>query len=246
MEVDTMPTHDWTRLQPGDFHHFHQGWIVSIANALNSGLLPPDYLALSEQVTGRPIPDVVTLQTRQSPHKGGGVSIQESPPSARVVARFEKVAYARRADRVVIRHGRGRVVAIIEVVSPGNKDSRHAFRTFVDKAVDILNQGVNLLVVDLFPPTARDPHGIHQALCDEFGNEPFDFLPAKPLTVASYLAGDVPTAYVESVAVGDPLPSLPVFLSDEEYVPAPLESTYMQTWAAYPALLKRIIDPEAQ
>ena len=59
-----MPIHDWTRLEPGDFHDFHQCWVVELRNALNGGLLPPGYMAMAEQVTGRPIPDVVTLQTR--------------------------------------------------------------------------------------------------------------------------------------------------------------------------------------
>src|SRR5438094_6397875 len=132
-----MPIHDWTRLEPGDFHDFHQGWIIEIRNALNRGLLPPGYMAMAEQVTGQPIPDVVTLQTRRPAGSGGGVAVKEVPPTARVIARFEKVVYARRADRVVIRHGRGRVVAIIEIVSPGNKASRNAIRSFVEKAADI-------------------------------------------------------------------------------------------------------------
>jgi hypothetical protein len=38
----------------------------------------------------------------------------------------------------VIRHGRGKDVAIVEIVSPGNKDSRNAIHTFVEKAADIL------------------------------------------------------------------------------------------------------------
>ena len=158
-----MPIHDWTRVEAGDFHHFHQGWITNLANALNSGGLPPGYMAMAEQVTGRPIPDVVTLQTgRPKGDKGdpGGVAIDVAQPTARVVARIETINYARRADRVVIRHGRGEVVAIIEIVSPGNKASQHALRSFVEKAADILGQGVNLLVVDLFPPTPRDPRGI--------------------------------------------------------------------------------------
>jgi Protein of unknown function (DUF4058) len=238
-----MPIHDWTRVEPGDFHHFHQRWISAIADALNMGGLPSGYMAMVEQVTGRPIPDVVTLQTRQPPGSGGGVAVKDAPPTARIVARFEKVVYARRASRVVIRHGRGRVVAIIEIVSPGNKGSRNALRSFVEQAADTLNQGVNLLVVDLFPPTPRDPHGIHGAICEEFGEEPFEAPPGKPLTVASYLGGEVPIAYVESVAVGDPLPSLPIFLSDAEYVPAPLESSYSQAWAVYPALLKELVEP---
>jgi len=238
-----MPIHDWTRLEPGDFHHFHQAWVVNLTNALNSGLLPPEYMALTEQVTGRPIPDVVTLHTRTPKGDPGGIAVAEAPPTARVIAKFEKINYAKRADRVVIRHGRGKVVAIIEIVSPGNKDSRNAIRTFVEKAADILNQGVNLLVVDLFPPTPRDPHGIHKAIWDEFGDEPFEAPPGKSLTVASYIGGDLPTAYVESVGVGDPLPSLPIFLSETRYIPAPLEATYLEAWAVFPALLKELIDP---
>jgi len=238
-----VPIHDWTRVEPGDFHHFHQRWISAMADALNGGLLPPEYMAMVEQVTGRPIQDVVTLQARPPKGDTGGIAVATAPPTARVIARFEKISYAKRADRVVIRHGRGRDVAIIEIVSPGNKDSRNAIRTFVEKAVDILNQGANLLVVDLFPPTPRDPQGIHKAIWDEFGDEPFQAPPGKPLTVASYIGGDVPTAYVESVGVGDPLPSLPIFLSDTRYIPAPLEATYVQAWAVFPALLKELIEP---
>ena len=203
-----MPIHDWTRAEAGDFHHFHQTWIPLLAAALNSGGLPPGFMALAEQVTGRPIPDVVTLQSRLPM---GGVAVAPAPaPSARVIQKFERINYAKRADRVVIRHGRGRAVAIIEIVSTGNKESRHAIRSFVEKAADILNQGVHLVVVDLFPPSPRDPQGIHKAISDEFGDEPFEAPQAKPLTVVSYIGGDLPTAYVESVGLGDPLPTSPI------------------------------------
>ena len=238
-----MPIHDWTRVDAGDFHHFHQAWVVYLTNALN-GTLPPDYVAMTEQVTGRPIPDVVALQAR-APKEGGGVGLAPAPmPSARVVSRLDPVNYSNRKNVVTIRHGRGKVVAIIEIVSPGNKDSRNAIRAFVEKAADILLQGVNLFVVDLFPPTPRDPQGIHKAIWDHFADRPFDFLPDRPFTVASYLAGDGTTAYVESVGLGDALPSLPVFLADvpDYYVPAPLEATYMEAWGVYPALLKELIE----
>lgn len=242
-----MPIHDWTRVEAGDFHHFHQCWVVAIGNALNGGLLPPGYMALAEQVTGRPIPDVVTLQARE-PKEGpeGGIAVATAPPTARLIAKIEKVNYAKRADRVVIRHGRGKVVAIIEILSPGNKESRAALRSFVEKAADILNQGVNLLVVDLFPPTPRDPQGIHKAIWDELGDQPFVAPPDKPLIVASYIGGDIPTAYVESVGIGDELPSLPIFLSETRYIPAPLEATYQEAWAVFPAMLKELIEPTAQ
>ncbi|HEX4610806.1 MAG TPA: DUF4058 family protein [Urbifossiella sp.] len=236
-----MPIHDWTRAEAGDFHHFHQRWISAITDALNSGGLPPGFMALAEQVPGRPIPDVVTLEGRSPKGGAGGTTLAPAPPpSARVIQKYERINYAKRADRVVIRHGRGRVVAIIEIVSPGNKDSRHAIRSFVEKAADILNQGVHLVVVDLFPPTPRDPQGIHKAIWDEFGDMPFDFLPDKPLTVASYIGGDLPTAYVDSVGVGDRLPAIPLFLTEYDHVPLPLEATYEQAWAMFPAMLKEL------
>ena len=239
-----MPIHDWTRAEPGDFHHFHQTWIPLLAAALNGGALPPGFMALAEQVTGRPIPDVVTLETRSSSDETGRVTVAPAPaPSARVIRKLERINYAKRADRVVIRHGRGRVVAIIEILSPGNKDSRHAIRSFVEKAADILSQGIHLVVVDLFPPTPRDPQGIHKAIWDEFAVEPFDFLPEKPLTIASYVGGDLPTAYVESVGVGDRLPAIPLFLTEYDYVPCPLDATYDQAWAVFPAILKEILEP---
>jgi hypothetical protein len=236
-----MPVHDWTRLEPGDFHHFHHCWISAIADSLNLGLLPSDYMALAEAVTGQPTPDVVAWQKGTSEDDSGGLAVAAAPPTARVIAKFENINYAKRADRIAIRHGRGTVVAIIEIVSPGNKDSRNSIRSIVEKAADILNQGVNLLVVDLFPPTPRDPQGIHKAIWDEFGDEPFEGLPGKPLIVASYIGGDLPVAYVESIGVGDALPSLPIFLSDTRYIPAPLEETYQQAWRVYPAMLKKII-----
>ena len=238
-----MPIHDWSRLEAGDFHDFHQCWVIALRNALNSGLLPPDYMAMAEQVTGRPIPDVVTLHVGSTKEReDGGIAIATAPPSARVIARLERINYAKRADRVVIRHGRGKVVAIIEIILPGNKESRNAIRSFVEKAADILNQGVNLLIVDLFPPGPRDPHGIHKAIWDEFEDEPFVAPPGKPLTVASYVGGESPVAYVESVGLGDPLPSSPIFLSETRYIPAPLEKTYQEAWTVFPAMLKTLIE----
>lgn len=62
-----MPIHDWTRVEAGIFHDFHQKWARAIKPALNSGLLPPDYYALLEQVAGRSRrdrlpPDLLTLR----------------------------------------------------------------------------------------------------------------------------------------------------------------------------------------
>jgi hypothetical protein len=199
-----MPIHDWTRVNAGLFHHFHQCWIVSLCDALNAGRLPAGFFALAEQNTVGLVP-------------------AEADP------------YVAKANRLAIHHSLGDVVAVIEIVSPGNKASRSALRSFAEKAVGLLRQGVHLLIVDLFPPTPRDPHGIHKAIWDEIHEEPFALPPDKPLILASYSAGLVKVAYVEPVAVGDELPEMPLFLEAELYIPSPLESTYQTTWSACPA-----------
>ena len=45
-----MPVHNWTRVDSGIFHDFHQRWIISISNILNGGLLPCDYYAMAVSV----------------------------------------------------------------------------------------------------------------------------------------------------------------------------------------------------
>ena len=154
----------------------------------------------------------------------------------------ETAGYARKANRITIRHPDGDVVAILEIVSPGNKDSRHALDAFVRKAVEFLEAGVHLLIVDLFPPARRDPQGIHKAIWDRLRDEPFALPADKPLTVAAYAVGTETVAYVEPVAVGDPLPDMPIFLTANRYVPFPLEATYQTAWEQFPAPLRQPLE----
>jgi Protein of unknown function (DUF4058) len=241
-----MPIHDWSRIDSGIFHDFHQAWTIELRNALNSGALPPGYFALAEQVLSGPIPDVVTLQWQaagaEGPAAGGGIAVSEAPPKARFVASAELDTYTVKANRITIRHRLGKVVAVIEIVSPGNKSSRAALRVFAEKAYELLRQGINLLIVDLFPPSPRDPQGIHKVIWDEVREEPFELPPDKPLTIAAYSAGEPRTAYVEPVAVGDQLPKLPIFLDYNTYVPAPLEATYLETWRKCPSVVRDLVE----
>src|SRR5438128_823699 len=125
-----MPIHDWTRVSSGTFHHFHLIWIASLSNALNSGRLPPGYFALAEQVAGGPIPDVIALRIKPRPpapaEVNGGVAVATAPPRAKIVRQAETDAYAGKASRLTIRDPRGQVVAVIEIISPGNKSNRAA------------------------------------------------------------------------------------------------------------------------
>jgi hypothetical protein len=235
-----MPIHDWTRVRANRFHDFHQGWTIAIRNALNAGLLPAGFFALAEQITGGPEPDVVALELAAPAGmpSSSGTEAALAPPKARIVMRSEAANYARKANRITIRHPDGDVVAVIEIVSPGNKDSRHAIRAFTRKAVEFLHAGIHLLIVDLFPPNPRNPQGIHKAIWDRIRDEPFTLPPDKPLTLAAYAAGRETVAYVEPVAVGDSMPDRPVFLTAEYHVLCPLEATYQSTWAVFPDVLK--------
>ncbi len=242
-----MPIHDWTRAEAGTFHNFHLLWTATITNRLNKGVLPPGFFAMAEQIVGRPQPDVVALrrETRpERPEAGGGIAIEEAPPRTQFVLSAEVERYAKKVNRVAIRHSSGDVVAVIEIVSPGNKDSAHAIRAFKQKAVDLLHQGINLLLIDLFPPTTRDPNGIHPLIWDEITDQHFELPAGKQLTFASYMAEPTKTAYVQPAAVGDLLPEMPLFLNPGRYVTVSLEGMYQATWDELPPELRETIDPQ--
>ena len=104
----------------------------------------------------------------------------------------------------------------------------------MQKAVELLDAGVHLLVIDLFPPGPRDPQGSHAVVWSEIVDDGFRLPPDQPLTLVAYAAGLVKKAYIEPVAVGDALPDMPVFLEPDIYVPVPLEATYRAAFDAVP------------
>lgn len=237
-----MPMHDWTKVRSGTYHHFHYRWIAAIADALNTGSLPRGYFALAEQRVQGPEPDVVTLELTgghsASEEENGGLAVQTTRPQTRFVMEADTSNYARRANRLTVRHPEGEVIAVIEIVSPGNKDSRHALQSFVAKAIQFVEAGIHLVVVDPFPPTPRDPQGIHGAIWDQIGDMPFALPADKPLTIASYEVGEKTRAYVEPIAVGDAIPDMPLYLAPGQHVRCPLEATYQVTWGVFPDVLK--------
>src|SRR5580658_5259416 len=135
-----------------------------------------------------------------------------------------------------------RVVAVIEIVSPGNKSTAPALRRFVEKATELLYGGVHLMIIDPFPPTPRDPQGIHDAIWKELDVSKFVLPADRPLTVASYLGGFCKEAFVEPVAVGAPLPDMPLFISPRSYVLVPLEKTYQSAWEAVPSIWQKALE----
>jgi Protein of unknown function (DUF4058) len=141
-----VPVHDWSKVAAGIFHDFHHEWISAIKRTLNHGLLPADFYALAEQIAGGLGPDVLTLEgpaTNGAPlssgsGSGGTVALAASPPQVWHRARTELDVYAARAKAVTIRHASDhRVVAIVEIVSPGNKSSRQSVRQFAEKSASL-------------------------------------------------------------------------------------------------------------
>lgn len=241
-----MPIHDWTRVDANLFHHFHQAWTMAICSTLNAGLLPNGFSALVEQHAAGVVPDVLALERRRrgpplSETGGGAVVTAEPPPTSRVLYAKDEVL-AGRGNRITIRHPLGEIVSVIEIVSPGNKASRSALRAFVEKTVDFLRQGIHILVVDLFPPTARDPDGIHKVIWDEFQDEEFDLPPDKQLTLVAYVASFPKIACIELVGVGEPLPEMPAYLDVDSYVRVPLEATYQSAWANCPEDMREFVE----
>lgn len=250
-----MPAHDWTRTNAGTFHAFHLAWIAEIQRALNRGLLPRGYYALAEQVAGEFVPDVLTLQERNDFAReterffsnGGGtttLAVTDAPPRVSVVASLrETAAFRTRQRNIAIRHTTDdRIVAVIEIVSPGNKEREAALQAFLKKAAALLEDGCHLLVLDLLPPGPLDPRGIHGELWEWLGGEAFQPPPGRPLTLAAYTAGPRPKCYVEPFAVGDALMEMPLFLDAEHYVNVPLEETYNAAWEGVPERWRTVIE----
>jgi hypothetical protein len=239
-----MPVHDWTRVSDGTFHDFHYSWVLEIKRALKRGLLPKGYYVMAEQLGGDlDAPDVLTLQAagKKPESEGplaGTATLTEMPPVVHARTTIQRDPYARVQRTVVIRHtSDDRIVAL----SAGNKSSRHAIRSFLDKATAALDGGVHLLLVDVHPPGPRDPHGIHGALLNEIGTEDYVLGRERLLTVAAYVGGVVVDAFVAHFAVGETIPQMPLFLTRENYIPVPLEATYLAAWEDVPSQYQEVL-----
>lgn len=248
-----MPIHDWTRVSSGIFHDFHLAWTSELRTTLNDGLLPPDYYAQAEQIVGPFGPDVLTLGIDQPGSNGtprpssseGGIALATATPRARLVNEADYDEYVQRRRTLTIRHTSGdRIVALIEIISPGNKGSSFPFLTFVDKAIMAVRHGYHMLIIDLFPPTPRDPNGIHAAIWGAMttGTEPFVPPEGEPLALVAYSASRPVRAFIEPTAVGKELLEMPLFLEPERYIEVPLEETYMAAYRGVPRRWKAVLE----
>ncbi len=239
-----MPMHDWTLVDAGIFHAFHHGWIHEIARCLNRGLLPADYYALPEQIAVGVGPDVLALQEIGPDDEGGNATATALSvrPKTRFTAESDAEFYRKKKKAVAVRHVSGdRIVAFVEIVSPGNKSSRRPFQSFIDKACTLLERRIHLLIVDPFPPGPRDPQGVHAAIWREVNDQEFELPDDKPLTLVAYECDDVTRAFIEPVAVGDSLPDMPLFLEPNGCVKVPLEASYGAAFADMPMRWQKVL-----
>ena len=250
-----MPIHDWTRVPDSVFHSFHGGWITALADALNEGVLPDGFYAAGEKQMPGVEPDVLTF-VRGPAGKGGGnaapaatgpgvVSVLNRPPAVAVVERMAVTdgATTIRQDSVAVRRsGDDRMVAVVELVSAGNKSSRTRTDAFLGKLVGLVGAGVHVLIVDLYPPTTTAPRGLHAAawarLTGQEATAPTNGATngaaAADLVQASYLADSPPRAFVQPTRVGGDLARMPLFLTTENYVEVPLAETYAERFRKFP------------
>lgn len=252
-----MPLHDWTRVSAGTFHDFHQAWIIELRNILNGGLLPESFYAQAEQSAGGVRPDILTLQERDdgesaswtpqetSEPGGAAVAVAEHPPDVALTEEAEERVYARTQDHLTIRHlSDDRLIALVEVISIGNKRSRLEIDRLFGKMDAALEQGVHLLILDLHPPGPNDPRGLHAAFWESAFGESEHELESPRGTLAAYRADPVviATAYVQPIEVGHTLPPMALFLTPGWYVNVPLEETYLRGYAGVPRQYRRVLE----
>ena len=240
-----MPVHDWTKVDAGVCHSFHSTWLTKMNESIVQRL-PKGYYSLQEQYAGPTGPDILALSIqppfeRDPPSDGGTATMAR--PRTKIIQESADDFYARKKRIVAIRHvSNRRLMAVIELVSPGNKDSNSKYLRFVNKARLLLEQKIHLLILDPFPPPARHPHGLHYDIVEDQIGDPYSLTLEQPLCLLSYECDDTLRAYVEPYAAGDKLASMPIYLEPEEYIEVPLEETYSASWQSVPNYWQTVIE----
>jgi hypothetical protein len=212
-------------------------WAVALADSLNERLLPPEYFAEFQVTAGTRVEvDVATFTEdgipEPSPAGGTATAVQTlawAPPTPVAVMpalfpdEFEVQVFSSVAGPTL--------VAAIELVSPGNKDRDEARRAFAAKCAAYLQRGIGLIVVDIV--TSRHAN-LHDELVALLGHtDGFVFPTPTPLYATAYRPvhrqkRNEIDLWREPLALGQPLPTLPLAVRGLASLPIDLESTYME------------------
>jgi hypothetical protein len=205
---------------------FHAAWIAWISDTLNR-VLPDGYFAEEQTHAGASVEiDIGTFET------AGGVAVSTATWTAPAPsATFPAVLANDFEVKVFSTRGGSTLVAAVELVSPGNKDRPEARRAFATKCASYLHQGVALVVVDVV--TERHAN-LHHHILDLFGQpvagrlfgDPSLYAVAyRPIRRGEQTEIDV---WPVALAIGGPLPTLPLWLNAVSSVPLELETTYTE------------------
>lgn len=229
-----MPLRDHFRgwlYQETEWHSFHNGWAMVIAESLNARL--PEGFRASPNVQKAIEVDVATFGSARPVVDAGlnGTRTEEWQPSAGA-ATFPFELAGETAGVLIHGSRDGRyLAAAIELVSEGNKDRAEARESFVAKCETYLQNGVGLIVVD--PVTTRTAN-LHDELMARVGG-PETAASGERLYATAYRpsgrngSGQL-TVWKEKLSLGAPLPTLPLWLLHGPCVPVHLEATYEDTF----------------
>jgi hypothetical protein len=212
---------------------FHVNWAGAIADDLNESLLPEGYFAEEHAHLGPFVEiDVATFSDSVTSAEGAGgtatLPIRAwAPPAPSMVV---PAAFPDSFEVLVFENeGGSRLVAAIELVSPGNKDRDGHRQAFAIKCASYLCQGVSLMVIDIV--TTRRAN-LHNEIMRLLGHGEGSLLPAEAsLYGVAYrpIVRDLHEqieAWPSTLEVGQPLPVLPLALNAEQCLPIDLEASY--------------------
>jgi len=219
---------------------FHTAWLSYISEALNR-VLPAGYFAEEEGHAGANVEiDVATFHSPDPAEAAaapewaaGGVGVAAAPWVVPAAAATVPVAFADDFEvRVIAERGGRRLVAAVELVSPANKDRPETRRAFATKCASYLHQGVGVVVVDVVTDRHAD---LHDEIVSRLGSPGAARLPGGGrLAAVAYRPirrdeRDEIDIWPEPLAVGRPLPTLPLWLDAVTYARLDLDATYADT-----------------
>lgn len=223
------------------FEGFHGGWPMKIVDRLNARL-PPEFVAEPRVHLGSAFEiDVATFEgaaeswgQNLAADNGSGATAAWSPEKPAVLVEGELPTPSEYEVLVYeLSDWERRLVAAIELVSPGNKDRLENRRNFVYTCDALLQQGVSVAIVDIV--TVRSANLYHE-LAELVGTAAPVSMSTSIYAVAFRSIRSIDRWRVETwpheLSLGQPLPTLPLWISDTTFVPVELEASYEETCRA--------------
>jgi hypothetical protein len=219
---------------------FHAAWATEIMRTLNRRILPPGCFAEAQVHVGSQVEiDVATFTPQKEPAPGkangepGGVAVETwSPPATSLVM---PAVFPDDIEIQIFQDRGGLIlVAAIELVSPANKDSPETRRAFAAKCDGYLRRGIGLVIVDIVTLRQANLHDELIGLLEQ--PERFAFPEQASTYAVAYrpsrqTTGDQIEIWPFPLAMGRPLPTVPLALRGIQTVPVDLEATYRDTCA---------------